>query len=91
MKVKNVTLRCKDNIEAAVFSKFDYGSDEVDFELSIEDSYNGLNIPKGIRGRIKRAWKAFWGKPVHYNSVYCDDMNKVLDFLEECIQVVSEK
>lgn len=68
--VKTVTIRCDDNAEAVVFSKY-IMKNSTDFEISFEDSYCGEDF-KGVIGRFKRAWMAFWNKPVYYTGIYCE-------------------
>ena len=68
--IKTATIRCDDNAEAVVFSKYTT-KDSIDFEFSFEDSYCGRDF-NGISGRFRRAWKAFWNKPVCYSGIYCE-------------------
>ena len=85
--VKTVMIRCDDNIEAVVFSKYTT-KDSTDFEFSFEDSYCGGNF-NGIIGRLKRAWMAFWNKPVCYTGIYCENgHDRVRNFLRECLELV---
>lgn len=68
MKEELAELKCDDNEEVLLFSCF---RDEagIDFEFTIQDSYCRGNY-RGIFGRLKRALKAFLGKPVVYTGVY---------------------
>lgn len=85
--VKTVTIRCDDNAEAVVFSKYTM-KNSTDFEFSFEDSYCGGDF-KGISGRCKRAWKAFWDKPVSYTGIYCENWHdRVRNFLKECLELI---
>ena len=88
--IKTIYLRCEDNAEALVFSRYDYGNGEVDFEINIEDSYCGGDY-MGIKGRFKRAWRAFFAKPVYYTGVYVESQERVRNFLEGCINLVDGK
>ena len=90
MNVHSVFLRCDCCAETAVFSKYDYSSSDSDYELSIQDSYCGGDLI-GIKGRFKRAWSAFWAKPICYASVYCEDKDKMKKFLEDCLTSMSEE
>lgn len=99
MKFKKVSLRCEDGAEAVVFTKYIHNpilpngvkfGNEVDFEICIEDDYIGGDY-KGFFGRIKRAWRAFWDKPVVYTSVYCEDKSKIRKFLTDCVEIIDEK
>ena len=98
MKHEQITLRCEDGQEAVIFSKYSFMSrectlesfaikDEVNYEIMFEDSYIGGDY-KGLFGRIKRAWKAFWDKPVVYTGIYCEDKDKMRKFLTDCIELV---
>ena len=90
MDIKSVTLRCKDNQEAVVFNKYEYGGDySADFEINVEDSYVGKSY-KGFFGRIKRAWTAFIAKPVVYTGVFCGDKEKMRKFLNDCLSLIDE-
>lgn len=85
--VKTVSIRCDDNTEAVVFSKYTT-KDSTDFEFSFEDSYCSGNF-NGIIGRLKRAWMAFWNKPVCYTGIYCENgHDRVINFLKECLELV---
>ena len=89
-KEKDIYLRCDCHAEAAVFSKFEWNEGDVDYELSIEDAYCCGDY-MGIKGRFKRAWKAFWAKPLCYNSVYCQDPERMKKFLEDCLKSMDEE
>ena len=100
MVEKTVTLRCDDNAEAVVFTKYNYGrvySDidtvgdtvEIDYEITVEDSYVGGEY-KGFFGRIRRAWRAFTDKPVVYTGIYCRDKDKMRKFLADCLDLIDE-
>ena len=45
----------------------------------------------GIKGRFKRAWKAFWAKPLCYTGVYCEDKEKMKKFLTDCLELINEE
>ena len=67
--MKNLMLKCDCNEETLVFSKWEFNHPdaiETNYEISIEDSYCGNNKTN----RFKRAWYAFWGKPIVYTSIY---------------------
>jgi hypothetical protein len=90
---KRVVLRCKDGAEALVFNKYDYSTQEdldIDFEINIEDSYCGGDF-MGIKGRFKRAWRAFWAKPIYYTGIYTDDKEMVKKWLTDCLALVENK
>ena len=94
---KSVSLRCVDHAEMAVFTKFDWGFEsknsnkrDINYEITIEDSYCGGDY-MGINGRFKRAWKAFWAKPLCYTGVYCEDKEKMKKFLTDCLELINEE
>ena len=86
---ETVTLRCNDNAEALVFTRHKFHNGDVDFEFSIEDSYCGGDF-MGIKGRFKRAWRAFWAKPICYTGVYIEDPEQVWSFLEQCTNMATK-
>ncbi len=86
----NIYLRCDDNSESVVFSRYDWDrQEETDYELSIEDSYCGGDF-MGIKGRFKRAWKAFWAKPICYTGIYCEDPERMKKFLKDCLALMED-
>lgn len=87
MSVKNIFLKCDCHSETAVFTRCDdvFGTD---YELSIEDSYCCGDF-MGIKGRFKRAWKAFFAKPLCYTSIYCEEEERMRKFLEDCLSLMS--
>lgn len=89
MNVKNIYLRCEDNAETVVFSKYNWNDNMVDYELNCEDSYCGGDY-MGIKGRFKRAWKAFWAKPIYYSGIYCHDKDRMKKFLKDCLDLIEE-
>ena len=90
-KTETVMLRCDDNAEAVVFNKYTYHYDksklDIDYEINIEDSYCGGDF-MGIKGRFKRAWHAFFAKPVYYSGIYIEDKNRVKKWLEDCLAMI---
>lgn len=102
MDFKKVTLRCNDGAEACVFTKYIYKTlihrseytdsikEDISYEICIEDDYVGGEY-KGLFGRIKRAWRAFWDKPVVYTGIYVEDKEKMRKFLTDCLNLIDEK
>jgi hypothetical protein len=89
-KYQNIYLCCDDNAEMVVFTKYNLEDNGVDYEISIKDSYCDGDY-KGIKGRFKRAWKAFWAKPVYYTSVYCEDEEHMRKFLNNCLNIMNNE
>lgn len=88
---KTVYLQCDCRSETVEFSYVKWADGEVNCEINIMDSYCGNNGYMGITGRFKRAWHAFWAKPICYNGVFAADVSKVRRFLEECLALVDSK
>lgn len=86
---KEVNMRCDCCAEMAAFIRHDWIHNDVSYELTIEDAYCGGDY-MGIMGRFKRAWKAFWAKPIYYSGVYCDDAKRMRKFLEDCLSLMDE-
>ena len=83
MDMKQIQLRCDDGQEAVVFSKYTFASDDINYEITVEDSFVGGEY-QGLIGRIKRAWKAFTGKPLYYTGIFTEDTDKMRKFLNDC-------
>ena len=89
MKHDIIMLRCDDGAEAVTFNKYTFADGDVSYEINIEDSFIGGGY-RGVFGRIKRAWDAFWAKPVYYSGIYTDDREKIRTFLYDCLELVDE-
>ena len=90
MQDKTITLRCADGQEACVFHKYTYDKHDIAYEIAIEDSYVGGDY-RGFFGRIKRAWNAFWAKPVCYTGIWCEDKESMKKFLQDCLDLMEEE
>lgn len=89
-KTKEVTIQCEDCAERVVFMRHCWNDGDVDYEINIEDSYCGGGEYTGVWGRLKRAWKAFWAKPVYYSGIYVEDPERVKKFLKDCLALMEE-
>ena len=87
---REVALRCDDCAETVVFMQHNWLHNDIDYEIVIEDSYCGGGEYRGVFGRLRRAWRAFWGKPIYYSGVYVEDPARMESFLKECLAVVQE-
>jgi hypothetical protein len=90
MTTKTVIIRCEDNAEACVFTRYEFNNQLDGFDFSIEDSYVGSRY-SGFIGRLRRTWSAFWGKPVIYASVIVEDRERMKKFLTDCLALVEEE
>lgn len=86
---KEINMRCDCGAEMVSFIKHVYNDGEFDYELNFEDAYCGGDY-MGIKGRFKRAWRAFWAKPVYYTGVYCEDGKRMREFLEGCLRLMDK-
>lgn len=82
---KNFYLCCDDNAEHVIFSKYKFSDGVVGFEISIADSYLQKRKYTGFFGRCRRAWRAFFEKPIVYASIYTEDPGRVYKFLKDCL------
>lgn len=86
-RMKYIELRCDDHEENLVLTRYDWDDGDVDFEITIEDSYCGGTCV-GLAGRFKRAWHAFRAKPITYSGVYITDPRRLLKFLQDSVALV---
>ena len=85
---KNITLRCDCGCSVLVFTRYDYNNLDTSYDFSFEDSYINRSCYNGVFGRLKRAWKAFTGKPVVYANLFTDDEIKMRTFLNDCLSLM---
>lgn len=88
--LKEVYLRCNDHAETVQFIKYEWKDNTTDFEFNIMDSYCGYDF-MGIKNRFKRAWRAFWAKPICYTGVFCEGEERVRKFLTDCLNTMDDK
>lgn len=88
-KTKIRTLRCEDCAEVVAFKQYSWDDGETSYEINLEDAYCDSGYC-GIRGRFRRAWKAFWAKPVYYSGIYIENGARVRQFLQDCLALVEE-
>ena len=88
--LKEVYLRCTDHAETAQFTKYEWEDGTADFEFNIMDAYCGYDF-MGIKNRFKRAWRAFWAKPICYTGVFCDDSERMRKFLTDCLNTMGSQ
>lgn len=89
---KDIYFRCEYDSDTIVFSRYDWehkNSIETDYEMAFQDAYCG-GYYSGVKGRFKRAWNAFFAKPITYTSVYCEDADRMRKFLEDCLALMDD-
>ena len=89
MNCKSVYLKCDCYAETVEFNKYTFSDDEINYEMNFIDSYCGYDF-MGIKNRFKRAWKAFWAKPICFTGVYCQDKERMKKFLRDCLTLMEE-
>lgn len=67
---KAIYLPCDDRCCTLVIRKDIWDENDIDYEILVEDAY--YYAYNGFIGRIKRAIKALFGKPVIYNGLYLE-------------------
>lgn len=82
-------IRCVDGAEAVVFTRRKYDNYPDDYEINIEDNYCGGDF-MGIKGRFRRAWHAFWAKPIYYTGIYVENKELVRTFFNDCLALVED-
>lgn len=84
-----IILRCDDKCCMLVVDKYKWGSlKEIDYNISIQDSnLTGYNT---FLQRIKLAVKVLLGKPVHYNDLYIEDENKIVEFRDALTELINK-
>ena len=86
---KEINMRCDCCAEMVSFIRHEWEHKDISYELNIEDAYCGGDY-MGIKGRFKRAWKAFLAKPIYYSGVYCEDGKRMRKFLEDCLSLMDD-
>ena len=89
-RTKEVFIQCEDCAERMAFMKHVWDDNDASFEFVIEDSYCG-GSGRGFLRRLRRAWYAFWAKPIYHTGVYIDDHARVKEFLDRCAALFEEK
>jgi len=69
---KMITLPCDCGCCMFVVEKTEWEDGDIDYDISIQDARYDHNY-NTIWGRIKRACKILFGKPIYYNDVYISD------------------
>lgn len=92
MESRNIMLKCDCNAETLVFTKYQFAHPdaiETNYEISIEDAFCGSTKVN----RFKRAWYAFWAKPIVYASVYkstTQGKRELKQWLKDCLYKMEE-
>jgi hypothetical protein len=86
---KTVTLRCDCHCSMLVCDKTVYDDGDIYFDISMQDSRYDHNF-NSIWGRIKRAAKVLFGKPIYYNDVFIEEPQKFIGFVHELNKLIED-
>jgi len=81
-------ILCDDHAEMLAFERTIWAKDDEFLEFSIMDSYIGNRQYQGLIGRFRRAWHAFFAKPIYYAGVVVMEKERARTFLKECIAIL---
>lgn len=84
---KRLYLPCDDYGETLVIDKICYSNNEVDYDISIQDSY--LGNKDTLKMRIKHAFQILFKKPVYYADIIVNE-KRMKDFLIKLNDLVLE-
>ena len=79
---KTVLLRCDCLCSMLVVDKTIYRENDINFNISIQDSRYDHNF-NTIWGRIKRACKILFGKPIYYSDINFDNPQILNNFVRD--------
>ena len=82
--IRTVEIRCVDHAENLIMMRIDDEGYPSYFAFSIEDAYLDCDHT-GFFSRWKRAWHAFWDKPICYAEVIVQDEERLRKFLLDCL------
>ena len=89
-KVFSASIRCDDYAEMLVFDRCIWKDSDEFIQFSIADSFISGNEYRGLFGRLRRAWRAFWSKPIYYADIIVHDKNRAKVFLNECLSIIEK-
>lgn len=87
-KSMSTAIRCDDHIEMLVFERSILGKNDELLEFSVMDSYIGNREFQGLFGRLRRAWHAFFAKPIYYAGVVVEEKEQARIFLQKCLDIL---
>ena len=70
-KSRRITLPCDCKCCMLVIEKTSWEDGDINYNITIQDSRYDHNY-KTLWGRIKRAAKTLFGKPIYYNDVHLE-------------------
>ena len=88
---KEVIISCEDHAEKLLFERTIWSDGDEMYSFAIVDSYIGHSGYVGVLGRLRRAWHAFWDKPIYYAEITVNKKERAREFLNECMEVLDDK
>ncbi len=82
------SIPCDDHAEVLRFERIVWGKNDECLEFSVMDPYIGRNPYQGLLGRFRRAWHAFFAKPICYAGIIVTDPQRAKLFLQECLAIL---
>jgi len=86
---KTVTLRCDCNCSMLVIDKYAFHDGEIYYNVSIQGSRYDWKL-NTLWGRVKRACKTIFGKPIYYNDIQIMDVQKFKDFVNQLSEMIKD-
>jgi len=87
-KDKRLTLPCDCKCCMFVVEKTKWEDGEINYNISIQDSryYHNYNT---VFGRLKRAAKVLFGKPVYFNDVYLEGETRYKQLVSDMTELMN--
>lgn len=82
------SISCHDHAELLQLERIIWSENDEYMAFSIMDSYVGRNQYQGLSGRLRRAWRVFFAKPICYAEIIVMEKERVRRFLNECRAVL---
>lgn len=89
-KEKSIYLKCEYGCETLVVNKIKWQDDELNYEISIKNSYLGWKEGT-IWNRIKRAFRVLCGKETIYADIWVEDESRLSGFIDDLIKLRDEQ
>ena len=84
---KMITLPCDCTCCMFVIEKTKWEDGDTNYNISVQDSRYDHNC-NTVWGRIKRACKALFGKPVYFSDVHIEDEGKFRSLVNEMSELL---
>lgn len=89
-KSKMITLPCDCKCCMFVVEKTKWEDGDVNYNITVQDSRYDHNY-NTLLGRIKRAWRILFGKPIYYNDVHIENENVFRDLVRDMENLLEEE